>query len=210
MSKKLLVSLFLSILAFILAACSSSAPKQIAASLKEKPIAQYPSQILIIYRAYLELKVSDVDRAVDKATRLGYDYGGYLASSQSWNVDNRKVTIIELAVPTANFEGLRIALRGLGDLINESISGEAISGSDYPQHFSTITIQFCPGGINLPPIDTRGWNPLNTIQSAFQVFLSIFGFLADIILWILIVGGPFFLIYLGIRIALRRLRRSVP
>lgn len=210
MSRKLLVSIFLSILGFVLVACSGSAPKQIAALPKEKPIAQYPSQILIIYQAYLELKVSDVDRAVEKATRLGYDYGGYLASSQSWYVDGRKVSTVELAVPTANFEGLRIALRGLGDLVNESISGETTSGSGYPQHFSTITVQFRPGGINLPPIDTRGWNPLNTIQSAFQVFLSVFGFLADIILWVLIVGGPFFMIYLGVRIVLRRLRRSVP
>lgn len=210
MSKKFLAVLFLIILVSSLAACSGSVPKQIAASPKDNPIAQYPSQITIIYRAYLELKVSDVDRAAERATRLGYDYGGYLASSQSWYVDGRKVTTVELAVPTPNLEGLRIALRGLGDLVNESISGETTTGSGYPQHFSTITVQFRPGGINLPPIDTGRWNPLNTIQSAFQVFLTIFGFIADILIWVLIVGGPFFLIYLGIRVALRRMRRSVP
>jgi hypothetical protein len=71
-------------------------------------------------------------------------------------------------------------------------------------------VQFSPGGISLPPIDTSGWRPLNTAENAFQVFLTIFGFLADIVIWILIVGGPFFVIYLLIRVALRRLRRSAP
>ena len=209
MSKKMHVSLFLVLLVLSMAACTGSAPKQIALSPKENPIAQYPSQITILYRAYMELKVSDVDRAAENATRLTYDYGGYLAGSQSWYTDGHKVTTVELAVPTANFEGLRITLRGLGDLVSESISGETTSGG-YPQSFSTITVQFRPGGINLPPIDSGGWHPLSTVQSAFQVFLTIFGFLADILIWVLIVGGPFFLIFLGIRIAMRRMRRSAP
>ena len=208
MSKKMLVSLSLIVLTISLAACTGSAPKQIAISPKEAPIAQYPSQITINYRAYMELKVSNVDNAAASATQLAYDYGGYLASSQSWYTNERKVTNIELAVPTVNFDSLRVALRGLGDLVNESISAETSSGSGYLQQYSTITVQLRSSGVSLPPVEIGGWHPLNTIQKAFQVFLTIFGFLADIAIWTLIVVGPFFLIFLGIRVALRRMRRQ--
>jgi hypothetical protein len=210
MSHKIKCSFFLIFITIGLAACTAGAPKQIAAIPREDPIAQYPSQTIIIYRAYLELKVSNVDQAVERATRLANDYGGYLSGSQSWFADGRKITTLELAVPTVNFESLRMSLRGLGDLMNESVSGEPKTGSGFPEHFSTITLQLRPGRISLPAGDTGGWNPLSTVQRAFQVFLTIFGFLADIVIWVLIVGGPFFLIYLGFRIVLRRLRRTSP
>ena len=210
MSRKTVLSSVMIWLTLWLAACSGAAPKQIAVAPKDAPIAQYPSHITIVYRAYMELKVSDVDRAAGRAAALANDYGGYLTGSQSWYVDGRKVTTLELAVPTANFESLRASLRGLGELVNESIAGDEQTVYGYLQNFSSVTLQLRPGGFSLPPVEPGGWNPVGTAQNAFQVFLTIFGFLADIIIWILIVGGPFFLMYLGARVLYRRLRRPGP
>lgn len=212
MNRKLAFSMWI-ILAALLSACSGSGPKQIAAAPKGGPIAvapRPPQSIIIVYQAYMEFKVSDVDEAAGSATDLVYRYGGYLSASNSWYTDGRKVASLELAVPTTNFEGLRQSLRGLGDLVSESVSGEAIqNGYGGAQYYSTITVQLRPGGLSLPPIDTGGWDPGRTAQNAFDVFLSIFGFLADIIIWLVIVIGPFLAIGLAAGFIIRRMRRSV-
>lgn len=210
MSHKLAFTLL--ILSILLGACAGSSPKQIAAAPKDAPIAvapRPPQGITILYSAYLELKVSDVDQAAQEASDLVYRYGGYLSASNSWYVDNHKVTSLELLVPTVNFEGLRLSLHRLGDLVNESVSGTPIEkGYNDPSQFSTINVQFRPGRIDLPPIETGKWDPGRTISNAFDVFLTIFGFLADIIIWLVIVIGPFLLLALIVRVIIRRLRRN--
>jgi hypothetical protein len=163
-------------------------------------------QLVIVYRAYMELLVRDVDGAAERAARLAYDFGGYLEGSQSWYVDGRKATTVTLAVPTRNFQGLRQALLGLGTLMSENITGEPEDrryGEPWDE-FSHITLQLRPGGLNLPVFDPPGWDPMRTLQQALNVSLSILGFLADILIWVVVVAGPFMLLgWLGWKLARR-------
>jgi hypothetical protein len=209
MYRRILVPITLSLLLSLLGACAGNAPLQIATFPKITPIAKYPPVENIVYRAYIEVMVNDVDGAADQASRLAYSYGGYPTSSQSWYVDGRKVTSIELAVPTPYFEGLRHDLLKLGDMVNENYSGQAIPETPYysPPPFASISLQLRSRGIKWTPIETGGWSPRRTFERAFAVFVGIFGFLADVLIWIMVVGGPFILIGLGGWALARRLRR---
>ena len=205
----------LALLVLICTACTASGeagePQQIAAHPKNTPIAvapPLPERAVLVYHLYLELQVSNVDAAASRAEDLAYRHGGYLVSTQSWYVDGRQNTTLVMAVPTANFESLRRDLRGLGKLNSENISGELVQ--PYPRvqvPYSHITLHLRPSTLGLPPIAPRiGWDPVRTFQSAFAVFLKVFGFLADILIWVAVVIGPFALFFwLGI-VLTRRLR----
>lgn len=188
----------------------SEAPLQIAAYPKVTPIAQYPGSMVVIYHTYLELRVADVERSANRAVQLANSYGGYLSASQSWYVDGRKVTSLDLVVPSVQFDNLRRALQGLGELVAEDLSGELVERRYYDdaQLWSTITLTLRPSGIALPPIDTGGWNPLRTLQQAWSVSAAIFGFILNVLIWVVVVGGPFVLIGLGVRWFIRRSRKS--
>ena len=206
----------LCVLALILSACAGGAtpqligsyPKQVTSSPTYAPP---PANLLVVYNAYLELEVADTDRAAQRATQLAYDYGGYLVSSQSWFAEERKYTTLTLAVPVAQFEAARQALLRLGTLVGESISGDVIRtghGADEWNVFSNITVQLRPAAasFSLPPLPRFGWSPVRTFEQAFGVFASIFTFLLDILIWIVVVVGPFVLIGLGVRALVRRFR----
>ncbi|MBN1149499.1 MAG: DUF4349 domain-containing protein [Anaerolineales bacterium] len=195
-------------IALLLAGCSNAGgPQMLAAFPRATPIAVYPGQVFIVYNAYIELTVSNVDPAAERAAQMAYDNGGYLSGSQSWYVDGRKNTTLTLAVPTPNFDRLRRDLLSLGNLVSESLSGESTTPRYNEPQYSSITLHLRPGGLALLPIDAPGWDPGRTFQQAFAVFLSIFGFLADIAIWLVVVGGPFILIgWLAWRL-IRRLRR---
>lgn len=196
----------------LLVGCTSAAiPQQIAAQPKEAPIPIAPSHVSIVYRAYIELQVSNIDRAAERATQLAYENGGYLVSSQSWYVDGRKNTTVELAVPTSNFENLRRSLLSLGRLVSENVSGDLVETGYFNQTpYSQITLQFRTSTLHPPPIniDNTGWNPAQTFQRALSVFISIFGFLMDILIWVVVVAGPFVLIALGVTAIIKRMRQS--
>jgi hypothetical protein len=198
------------ILALLVSACSGVAPKQIAAAPRITPIARFPGSEQIVYHAYMELQVAGVDAAAERAARLAERYGGYYTGGQSWYVDGRKLTTIELAVPTPNFDRLRQSILELGVLLNETVSSRPVqppppSGSQ----FSSITLHLRPDEADWipaapPDFHSTGWNPAETFRRAFGVFLSIFGFLADVLIWIVVVAGPFILIALLIWRLLRR------
>ena len=85
---------------------------------------------LVVYNAYLELEVYDVDSAARQAKQLAYDYGGYLVSSQSWYQDDERYATLTLAIPVARFDTARDALLRLGTLTHESTSGDLINTND--------------------------------------------------------------------------------
>ena len=207
MSPKCLSIFSVLIVAHLIASCSI-APKQIAAYPINTPIARYPIDTTVVYRGYLELRVTNVELTADSSIRLVSDYGGYLVSSQSWYMDGRKITTLELAVPTTNFDSLRYALRRLGELVSETISGqpEEMSYYDPSGQWSYITLQLRPGRMVISVNETTGWNPLRTFQRAFSVFLTIFGYFADTLIWIIVVPGPFILMILVVLALVRRSR----
>jgi hypothetical protein len=202
------------ILIALLTGCAASAgPVQVASSPRLTPIAKYPPDP-ILYRTYLEILVSDVDRAAQTAAYRASAYNGYLVSSDSWYTDGCKVISMELAVPSYNFENLRRDLLSLGQVVNESLSGQPANPPPYDNlvGYSQITLQLRQAGYSVPPIEPpiepSGWNPIRTLHHAFSVFLSIFGFLTDILIWVVVVAGPFLLIGLGIGVIIRKRRRS--
>jgi hypothetical protein len=192
--------------AWLLSACAGADnPRLLATFPRATPIAIYPGQTQIIYNAYIEINVSNVDLATERAAQKAYDYGGYMESSQSWYVEGRKHTTLALIVPAANFDLLHDALLRLGNLVSETVSGER-AAPRYPEpQYSHITLQLSPAGFAWPQVNVPGWRPLQTLQKAFNVFLSIFGFLADILIWVIVVGGPFALLGWLVWRLLRRL-----
>ena len=194
--RRVLVSIV--ILTLSLTACSAStSPQQIAVYPKDAPIAIAPHpSVVIVYRAYLEIIVTDVEKAADRAVQYAYDYSGYLAGSQSWYTDGRKITTIVLAVPTANFHGLRQTLLGLGHLVSENISGEPAEPhyGEAWKEYSYITLQLRPSAARIPAFPISSWDPGRTLQRALSVSIAILGFLADILIWVIVVVGPFILI----------------
>lgn len=193
----------------LLTACTPAAGvRQIAVAPHPTPITRYPA---FVYTGYLELQVADVDAAAKRAAQLAESYGGYQLSAQSWRVDNRTVTTLELAVPHRVFDGLRGALLELGVLRHETVSSRPVDPPSEPVPYASITLHLRPADpqwpIDPPPSDwTGGWNPARTFQRAFAVFLTIFGFLADVLIWIVVVAGPFLLLAAVVWFILRRHR----
>lgn len=203
--------------ALALAACSGSATPQLIGSYPKGASPTYappPENLLVVYDDYLELEVSNTDTAADRATRLASDYGGYLVSSQSWYQGGRKYTTLTLAVPVAQFEATRKALLRLGTLVSENVSGDLIStryGADgwNTRVASNITVQLSPAFsvVTLPSLPATGWNPARTFEQAFGVFASVFTFIVDLLIWVVVIVGPFVLMGLGVRAVVRRMRR---
>lgn len=186
----------------ICSACTaenSAQPELIAAHPTNNPIAispPLPKQAVLVYQLYLELEVRDVEAAARDASDLAYRHGGYPVSTQTWFVDDRQNMILVLAVPTINFDRLNQELHSLGRPVSESVTGEW--QQPYPRGqvpYSHITLQLRPKVASIPSINLiNGWDPLRTFQTAFAVFLRIFGFFADILIWLLVVVAPFALL----------------
>jgi len=203
-------------LALLLSACSGRAatePEMIASfpvqhGTAPQPI-NPPPPAQFVYDASLELEVRDLERAAGRAVDLAYQYSGYLVSSNSWHSGDDQFTRLVLAVPAANFDSAYNALSRLGDVLNQHIAGSWVSS--YPGDgwdvYSEITLLLDdPGAAR--PILFGGWRPLATLESAWSFFVTIFGFLADVIIWLVVVAGPFLLLAWLLRLALKRLRRT--
>jgi hypothetical protein len=197
----------------LLAACSPGSAPQLIGSYPRSGVPAPPADIRVVYTAYLTLEVRDVDLAITQAADYAVAYGGYLAESRAWYQNDRKYASVTLAVPAPNFDRLRQAVLGLGTLLSESISGQPrpIGGDDW-RTFTHITLdlQPAPAAIPLPPLPAPGWDPGRTLARALGVSYAIFGFVVDILIWVLVVGGPFvFLAWLA-RWAWRRSRAHRP
>lgn len=192
-----------------LAACAQgNAPRQIASYSDDgpRPISIAPAQV--VYNASIELEVEDVEHAAERADGLAYRHGGYMAGSRSWQQDGKSYTSLTLAVPVPNFDALHGAVLDLGTLKDETVSGQLLSyGPGGQTNYSQITILFIPASPRWPSLPSSGWNPGRTLESAFHVFAAIFGFVVDVLIWVLVVVGPFVLIGWGAWALLRRLRR---
>jgi len=181
-----------------LAACSKSGtPLQIAtfpSGGEGEAYAPHPGGY--VYSAQMEIEVFDPAEAASRAGKLADENGGYMVSSHTNRWDRQEQVTVVLAVPAYNFDSLHAALLRLGRLHSERISGgwDGISWTD----FSEITVTFSPSGLSWPNLVGR-WNPGRTLQRAFDVFLMIFGFLADLLIWAVVVVGPFVLIAWAVR-----------
>lgn len=190
------------LLTFILAACSSpDEPQLIAEYSSEEAIASYPNVAMPepgnmeIYNATLFIEVRQVDKAAEKAILLANHFEGYLVNSRIWLQNNDKYIHLVLAVPAWRYEDMHTELLRLGELRSEHITGEITSVEEQAWgQYSYFTVQLFPTTTSIPHISLPNWRPVQTVQKAWDVFITIFGFLLDIVIWVVVVVGPFVLL----------------
>jgi hypothetical protein len=204
-------------LALTLAACSGSAANEpeMIASFPEQGSGSAPQPInpppagQFVYDASLELDVSNLDRTADRAVDLAYQYDGYLVSSHAWQSGDTQHATLVLAVPAANFDVAFNALSRLGEVVNQHINGEWVSRGtgDGWSIYSQITVRLNDQQPTWSHV-TSDWRPLRTLQSAWDVFTAIFGFLGDLIIWLLVVVGPFLVLAYVLHRVVKRVWRN--
>lgn len=87
---------------------------------------------MVIKNAEVRLLVADTDAAIDRATQVVGDVGGYIISSRIWYADyygqNLKYATITIGVPVDQFETALRRLRGLAvRVVDENASGEDVT-----------------------------------------------------------------------------------
>ena len=88
---------------------------------------------MIIKNGDIKLLVEDTDVAIDRATQVVGDAGGYIVSSRVWyqayyDGKNYKYATITIGVPVAQFEHTLSRLRGLAvQVLDESATGEDVT-----------------------------------------------------------------------------------
>ncbi len=91
------------------------------------------SNHMIIKNGDIKLLVEDTDLAIDRATQVVGDAGGYIVSSRVWyqpyyDGKNYKYATITIGVPVAQFEHTLSRLRGLAvQVLDESATGEDVT-----------------------------------------------------------------------------------
>jgi hypothetical protein len=184
----------------LLGACSSSnSPQLIAVQPADEAIAIYPQSQPptdeVVLNATMDLEVSQVDHAASRAQEIAFDHGGYLVKAQSWYQDGEKHTMLILSLPADNFESVHVELLRLGTLVSESISGDLVEGDGARwKLYSHITVYLRPRSWATPDFSIGKPRPLVTLTKAWNVFLWIFGFILDVLIWLVVIVGPFLLI----------------
>lgn len=202
-----LILLFLLVAGLLVACSPSNAPEQIAAYPQEAPIAVAPrrAETTVIYNATLDFEVSNVERSVERAKEIAFEQHGYLVSAQSWYRDGEKHSTVVLAVPAAQFDATRDQLLRMGDLMGEWVSSElSTTASDHWDSYSEITVYLHPRASILPALSLPEWRPVRTFEKAWDVFVTIFGFLLDMVIWVAVVVGPFVVMGWGIKKLIER------
>jgi hypothetical protein len=83
---------------------------------------------MIVKNGDMNLLVADTDVAIDRATGIAVDLGGYLISSKSWMQDGFKYATLTMGVPVDQFEDALRRMRGLAvQVLDENASGQDVS-----------------------------------------------------------------------------------
>jgi len=90
------------------------------------------SNRMIVKNADVRLTVKDTDVAIDRATQIVGDAGGYIVSSRVWFQDyygnNLKYAAITIGVPVDEFEKALTRLRGLAiKVVDETAAGDDVT-----------------------------------------------------------------------------------
>ena len=99
----------------------------------ESESAAYAATHMIIKNGDVKLLVEDTDIAIDRATQVIGDLGGYIISSRVWyqphyDGENYKYATITIGIPVDQFERTLSRLRGLAvKVLDETASGEDVT-----------------------------------------------------------------------------------
>jgi hypothetical protein len=183
------------ILALVLASCSSGSPLSIAAA--PRPAGAAADRDSRSLRLVLE--VAEVTGAADSAAALTQRYNGRVVE---WDCQGA-VIFLTLAAPQTRIERLQQALLGLGQVLAQGEWVNAACTRCANEAFIHLELRPLPTFyLDLqPPLrqdDGGDWNPLWTFRRAWKVFTRIFAFLADGLIWLVVVAGPFIMLGLGV------------
>jgi hypothetical protein len=129
----------------------------------------------------------------------------------AWRQAGEEHLSLVLAVPVYNFDALYSDIQGLGKVVSAQVWGEWVAyDSGGVPHYSQVTLEIAPRGLNLPAIFPDGWNPGRTFSSALRVSVAIFRTLLDAFIWLVVVAAPFILIFLVVRFVVKKLSRQRP
>jgi len=99
------------------------------------------SNRMIVKNADIRLMVKDTDVAIDRATQVIADAGGYIVSSRVWYQDyygnNLKYAAITIGIPVDEFEQALVRLRGLAVRVVDEIA----SGDDVTEQYVDLQSQ---------------------------------------------------------------------
>ncbi|GAB4521215.1 MAG: hypothetical protein Fur0018_01480 [Anaerolineales bacterium] len=182
---------------FLLTAC---APHLIAAQPREKAIATYPAPVYpqSTCAVTLELAVADVPASEAALAKIAARYDGYVQDVSTWYENGQRHSAVTLDVPAYAFQAARTDVRSLGSLLNEwGGASPCRTNSGYAQ----ITAYLHPHTDETPPS-----RPLRTLQSAWRVTRTLFGYLLDALIWLTVVGGPIALLAWGAYTLYRKIR----
>jgi Na+-transporting methylmalonyl-CoA/oxaloacetate decarboxylase gamma subunit len=88
----------------------------------------YQQNRMIIKNGEMTLLVSNTDQALDQATGVATDSGGYIVSSKTWLQDGFKYAQMTMGIPSDQFEVAQRRLRGLAlEVQNDTASGQDVS-----------------------------------------------------------------------------------
>jgi hypothetical protein len=199
------------LLASILAGCGASKDANMISSYPVQSsgnteLDSLPYNAIIVYHSQIDLQVSSIPSTVDDIMELAGKYGGYTTYAYIWYLDTEEHATVIVSVPTFNYDPLYDRITRLGNLKDETIIGElsSVSNRDGSKlEMSTITVHLTEKAF-LTSRPSKGWRPLNTLANAFEVTETIFRFLFDVFIWIVVIVGPFVLIGWGIKQAARR------
>ena len=86
----------------------------------------------IIRNGYLRIEADAVIQALNEATRLSTQVGGYVVSSRSWTgADDLPYASLSFAVPVERFEHALEQTRLLGEVQDENVSSQDVTGQFY-------------------------------------------------------------------------------
>jgi hypothetical protein len=171
-----------------------------------------PLDVFVTYASELDLEVSSVETAAHSASEIALKAGGYLTESTLWYAAGRPRATVTLAVPVGAYNDVRLRLLGLGTPTSEHLTGEVIVSYVDATHWNTyahLTVHLTEKSRSLPHVSwpSVGWSPAQTLAQAFGVSAMLFTILLDIVIWVVVVLGPFVLLGLGLRWAVRQVRK---
>jgi len=91
-------------------------------------VSPYRTSQMIIKNGEMNLLVADVDVALDRATAIAVELGGYLLNGKSWMQDGWKYSSLTVGVPVDQFETTQRRMRALAvQVLNDTASGQDVS-----------------------------------------------------------------------------------
>jgi hypothetical protein len=99
-----------------------------AAQPKQEPAASLPAERMVIREASLRLRAADPRKAADAAAEIARKHGGFVLDSKLRTVDGQVREVeLQLRVPQQSLDAAVRAVRGLGTVLLESVTGQDVT-----------------------------------------------------------------------------------